>query len=77
MAATASARQRPAFQARRRPLGQRIGRAILPIYTGLVVLYLFLPIVVMAVFGFNDIEGRFNFTWQGFTLEHWQNLFSR
>jgi len=31
----------------------------------------------MAVFGFNDIQGRFNFTWQGFTLEHWQNLFSR
>ncbi len=40
-------------------------------------LYLFLPIVVMAVFGFNDIGGRFNFTWQGFTLEHWQNLFTR
>jgi len=62
---------------RRRPLGQRIGRAILPVYTGLVVIYLFLPILVMAVFGFNDIEGRFNFTWQGFTLDHWQNLFSR
>jgi len=59
------------------PIGKRIGRSILPIYTGLVVLYLFLPILVMAVFGFNDIEGRFNFTWQGFTLEHWQNLFNR
>jgi spermidine/putrescine transport system permease protein len=47
------------------------------VYTGLVVAYLFLPIVVMAAFGFNDIQGRFNFTWQGFTLEHWQNLFSR
>jgi len=62
---------------RRPPLGQRLGRAILPVYTGLVVIYLFLPILVMAVFGFNDIEGRFNFTWQGFTLDHWQNLFSR
>ena len=59
------------------PIGKRIGRSILPVYTGLVVLYLFLPILVMAVFGFNDIQGRFNFTWQGFTLEHWQNLFSR
>jgi len=59
------------------PLGKRVARAILPIYTGLVVIYLFLPIVVMAVFGFNDIQGRFNFTWQGFTLEHWQNLFNR
>jgi len=58
-------------------MGKRLGMAILPVYTGFVVLYLFLPIVVMAVFGFNDIEGRFNFTWQGFTLEHWANLFSR
>ena len=63
--------------ARTMPLGTRVGRAILPIYTGLVVVYLFLPILVMAVFGFNDIEGRFNFTWQGFTFEHWQNVFNR
>jgi spermidine/putrescine transport system permease protein len=61
----------------RRPIGLRISRAILPVYTGLVVAYLFLPIAVMAAFGFNDVRGRFNFTWQGFTLEHWQNLFSR
>lgn len=54
-----------------------LGRAVLPVYTGLVVAYLFLPIAVMAVFGFNDIEGRFNFTWQGFTLDHWANLFNR
>jgi spermidine/putrescine transport system permease protein len=62
---------------RRRPLSTRVRTAILPVYTGLVVLYLFLPIVVMAVFGFNDIQGRFNFTWQGFTLDHWANLFNR
>jgi spermidine/putrescine transport system permease protein len=62
---------------RRAPVGKRLGMAILPVYTGFVVLYLFLPILVMAVFGFNDIQGRFNFTWQGFTLEHWANLFSR
>jgi spermidine/putrescine transport system permease protein len=61
----------------RRSVGGRIARGALPVYTGLVVAYLFLPIVVMAAFGFNDIQGRFNFTWQGFTLEHWQNLFSR
>ena len=74
--AAAELRAVPARE-RRRPLVQRIARAVLPAYTALVVLYLFLPIVVMAVFGFNDIEGRFNFTWQGFTLEHWQNLFNR
>jgi spermidine/putrescine transport system permease protein len=78
MAATAvPARPAERVPDRRRPLGVRIRGAILPIYTGLVVAYLFLPILVMAVFGFNDIQGRFNFTWQGFTLEHWANLFNR
>lgn len=61
---------------RRLPLGVRVGRLILPAYTGLVVAYLFLPILVMAIFGFNDLQGRFNFTWQGFTLDHWANLFN-
>lgn len=61
----------------RASVGVRLSRAVLPAYTGLVVAYLFLPIIVMIVFSFNDISGRFNFTWQGFTLEHWQNLFSR
>jgi spermidine/putrescine transport system permease protein len=46
----------------------------LPIYTALVIAYLFLPIAVMILFGFNDIRGRFNFTWQGFTLRWWRQL---
>ena len=50
--------------------------AVLPVFTALVVLYLLLPIIVMIVFGFNDLRGRFNFTWQGFTLEHYANIFS-
>ena len=66
-----------ALPERRRSIGLRVSQAVLPAYTALVVAYLFVPIVVMIVFGFNDIEGRFNFTWQGFTLEHWGNLFSR
>ena len=59
------------------PLQARLSRAILPAFTALAVLFLFLPIAVMIVFGFNDIEGRFNYAWQGFTLEHWQNIFNR
>jgi spermidine/putrescine transport system permease protein len=46
----------------------------LAIYTVVVILYLFLPIAVMILFGFNDLKGRFNFTWQGFTLRHYQEL---
>jgi spermidine/putrescine transport system permease protein len=42
---------------------------------GLVVLYLLIPIVVILVFSFNDPAGRYNFTWVGFTLEHWGNAF--
>ncbi|MGH2682175.1 MAG: ABC transporter permease [Actinomycetota bacterium] len=48
---------------------------VLPLYTGLVIAYLFLPIAVMILFGFNDLKGRFNFTWQGFTFRHYQEVF--
>jgi spermidine/putrescine transport system permease protein len=46
----------------------------LPVFTGLLILYLFLPIGVMILFGFNDLKGRFNFTWQGFTLRHYREI---
>lgn len=60
----------------RRPRRRRRGRGwFLPIYTGVVVAYLFLPIAVMILFGFNDLKGRFNFTWQGFTLRHYREVF--
>ena len=45
-------------------------------YTALVIAYMFIPVVVMAVFGFNDHEGRFNFVWQGFTLKWYRDLFA-
>jgi spermidine/putrescine transport system permease protein len=47
------------------------------IVAGLVVLYLLIPIVVILVFSFNDPAGRYNYTWVGFTLEHWAHAFSR
>ena len=47
----------------------------LGIWSALALLYLFIPIFVIVVFSFNDPSGRFNFTWQGFTLEHWANPF--
>ena len=48
---------------------------VLPVYTAVVFLYLFIPIAVMILFGFNDIQGRFNFEWQGFTLRWYRELF--
>jgi len=47
----------------------------LPIYAGLAVAYMLIPIAVIAVFSFNDPQGRYNFTWEGFTLSHWENAF--
>ena len=47
----------------------------LPTYTTLVFAYLLVPILIMALFGFNDHTGRFNLTWEGFTLSHYRNIF--
>jgi spermidine/putrescine transport system permease protein len=32
---------------------------------------------VIFVFSFNDPQGRYNYTWVGFTLDHWAHAFSR
>src|SRR5258707_15258367 len=47
------------------------------IVAGLVVLSLLIPIAVIFVFSFNDPAGRYNYTWVGFTFEHWAHAFSR
>jgi spermidine/putrescine transport system permease protein len=38
-----------------------------------VIVYLMLPIAVVILFSFNDPVGRFNYVWQGFTLDNWKN----
>ena len=49
-----------------------VKRHALTVYSLLVVAYLMLPIAVVILFSFNDPAGRFNYVWQGFTLENWQ-----
>jgi spermidine/putrescine transport system permease protein len=46
------------------------------VYAGLAIGYLLIPIAVIILFSFNDPTGKYNFTWVGFTLEHWKNVFS-
>ena len=46
------------------------------IFGALAIVYLLLPIVLIAVFSFNDPKGKFNYSWQGFTTEYWQNAFA-
>ena len=43
------------------------------LYLGLVFLFLYLPIIVMMVFSFNESKSRANFT--GFTFKWYQELF--
>lgn len=47
----------------------------LRIVAGLVLLYLFIPIFVIVLFSFNDPKGKFNYSWQGFTLDNWLDPF--
>ncbi|KUI04009.1 ABC transporter permease [Mycobacterium sp. IS-3022] len=53
----------------------RWGDVLLRIVAGLVLLYLFLPIFVIVLFSFNDPKGKFNYSWQGFTLDNWAEPF--
>ncbi|WP_431240178.1 ABC transporter permease [Mycolicibacterium aichiense] len=53
----------------------KIGDVALRIVAGLVLFYLFLPILVIIVFSFNNPAGKFNYTWQGFTLDNWAHPF--
>jgi spermidine/putrescine transport system permease protein len=52
-------------------------RHAVSIYAGLTVAYMLIPIAVIAVFSFNDPQGNFNLSWEGFTLEYWQDPFAQ
>jgi spermidine/putrescine transport system permease protein len=68
--APAPAAQRPASGR-----GDRARNWALGAWSALALLYLFIPVFIVVLFSFNDNKGRFNFTWQGFTLRHWQHPF--
>ena len=51
----------------------RLRSGALAIWSALALIYLFIPIALIVLFSFNDNRGRFNFTWQGFTLRHWEH----
>jgi spermidine/putrescine transport system permease protein len=55
--------------------GGKLGDIALRVVAGLVMLYIFLPIFVIVLFSFNHPAGKFNYTWQGFTLDNWAHPF--
>jgi len=53
-----------------------LGRRLLGFYSGLVIIYTMVPIVVMIVFSFNIApNGRVALKWLGFTLNAYRNAF--
>ncbi len=48
-------------------------RHLLSAYAILAFAYLLLPIGVVILFSFNAPSGRFNYVWEGFTLDNWRN----
>jgi spermidine/putrescine transport system permease protein len=56
--------------------GDGVRNWALGIWSALALLYLFIPVFIVVVFSFNDNKGRFNFTWEGFTLRHWKHPFA-
>jgi spermidine/putrescine transport system permease protein len=54
----------------------RVRRHVLDVYAVLALGYLFLPIAIVVLFSFNNPAGRFNFTWEGFTLDNWLHPFA-
>ena len=65
-------RSQPRFLQR---LARVAGYIAVPVYAALALAYLFAPIAIIVLFSFNDIRGRFNFVWQGFTLDDWLDPF--
>lgn len=52
-------------------VGRQVGHFALPVFTSLAILYLLVPIIVMIVFSFNKPVGKFNYTWNEFSLDGW------
>ena len=75
---TAQTLRRPAADDRAeliRPKRRITGGGVLHAYTWLIIAWLCLPIAVMIAFGFNDTPGRYNQSWEGFTLKWYTRLF--
>ena len=70
-AETASTAPPPPLRTSQPAAPRLVARAVVGARAG----YLFLPIFIVILFSFNDNKGRFNFTWHGFTLRHWQHPF--
>jgi spermidine/putrescine transport system permease protein len=56
-------------------VGSGWGRRILTGFAVLVYLYLFAPLLNIIIYTFNKPAGRYNLTWETFTLQNWADPF--
>jgi spermidine/putrescine transport system permease protein len=75
-AGAATAPKRTEGRPRALRLGRRALDASLNAYAGLALVYLMVPIAIILLFSFNHPRGRFNFIWQGFSLDAWTHPFA-
>jgi len=71
MTAEASSVATPARSRRRGSALAFVRRHVLTVYAALAFTYLLLPIAVVILFSLNAPKGRFNYVWEGFTLDNW------
>jgi spermidine/putrescine transport system permease protein len=56
---------------RRRSIARWLSDHIVLIFAILALVYMFMPIFVVVLFSFNQPSGRFNYTWNHFSLQAW------
>jgi spermidine/putrescine transport system permease protein len=71
----AGATPRAVAQRKRGGFRRSLAHRALPIFTGLAIVYLMIPIAVMIVFSFNKPAGKFNYIWNTFSLDGWAHPF--
>lgn len=59
----------------RRKIIPLMRRHTLTLYAVLAFAYLFIPVFLVILFGFNQVSGKFNYSWEGFTLDAWRSVF--
>jgi spermidine/putrescine transport system permease protein len=59
----------------RRRIAPFLRKHTLTVYAIVAFAYLFIPVLLVILFSFNNVGGRFNYSWVGFTLDSWKSVF--
>ena len=73
MAIALDSRTRPAVARRRRSPWAFARDHVVWVAATLALIYLLLPNMIVVLFSFNKPNGRFNYTWQRFSLDAWKH----